>query len=179
MSEGLPPALAEDGDRIVAGVRGGAGGAGHVAGAGGTGGLGRRRFVRWLLGFSIVSSLAMIVTPIIGFLIPSRTATAGGGGRVLAGTLESLPVGSGAVVAVGAKPAIVVNTPGGVKAYSAICTHLGCIVAWDAAATTIVCPCHDGRFNPATGAVVSGPPPAPLPPLTIAVEGDEIYIVTG
>jgi len=148
-------------------------------GAGGSGGFGRRRFVSWLLGFSVVSSLAMIVTPIIGFLIPSRTSSGAEGGRVLAGTLATLPVGSGAVVAVGSKPAVVVNTAAGVKAYSAICTHLGCIVAWDATTSTIVCPCHDGRFNPATGAVVSGPPPAPLPPLATAVEGDEIYIVTG
>ena len=68
------------------------------------------------------------------------------------------------------KPAVVVNTTAGIKAYSAICTHLGCIVAWDAPANLIICPCHDGRFNPATGAVVSGPPPAPLAPLTTAVE---------
>ena len=143
------------------------------------GGFGRRRFVRYLLGFSIVSSLAMIVTPIVGFLIPTKTASGTEGGRVLAGTLDTLPVGSGTVVAVGAKPAVVVNTTAGVKAYSAICTHLGCIVAWDAPASLIICPCHDGRFNPATGAVVSGPPPAPLTPLTTAIEGNDIYIVTG
>jgi cytochrome b6-f complex iron-sulfur subunit len=148
-------------------------------GAGESRGFGRRRFVRYLMGFSVVSSLAMIVTPIVGFLIPTRTSSAAGGGRVLAGSLEALPVGSGAVVAVGSKPAVVVNTAAGVKAYSAICTHLGCIVAWDGAAGTIVCPCHDGRFNPATGAVVSGPPPAPLEPLTTTVEGSDIYIVTG
>jgi cytochrome b6-f complex iron-sulfur subunit len=88
-------------------------------------------------------------------------------------------VGSGAVVAVGSKPAIVINTAEGVKAYSAICTHLGCIVTWDETAKVIVCPCHDGRFNPATGAVVSGPPPAPLATLTIAIDGKDIYIVTG
>ena len=68
---------------------------------------------------------------------------------------------------------------GGVKAFSAICTHLGCIVLWDEAASNIVCPCHDGRFNPATGAVMSGPPPAPLPQLTTVVEGNDIFIVTG
>ena len=170
MSDGFTPALEDDGGRAVADAR---------AGAGGPQGLGRRRFIRWLLGFTIVSSLAMIVTPIVGFLIPSRTSTAAAGGRVLAGTLDALPVGSGAVVAIGSKPAVVVNTASGVKAYSAICTHLGCIVAWDGAANTIVCPCHDGRFNPATGAVVSGPPPAPLAPLTTVVEGNDIYIVTG
>ncbi|HEX5591102.1 MAG TPA: Rieske (2Fe-2S) protein [Candidatus Limnocylindrales bacterium] len=142
-------------------------------------GFGRRRFIRYLMSFSIVSSLAIVVTPIIGFLIPTKSASGTAGGRVLAGTLETLPVGTGAVIAVGSKPAIVVSTATGVKAYSAICTHLGCIVLWDEAAGAIICPCHDGRFNPATGAVVSGPPPAPLAPLATAVEGNEIYIVTG
>jgi Rieske Fe-S protein len=44
---------------------------------------------------------------------------------------------------------------------------------------TIVCPCHDGRFSPESGAVVSGPPPAALAPVTVSVEGDEIYLVGG
>jgi cytochrome b6-f complex iron-sulfur subunit len=139
----------------------------------------RRRFLKFLMSFSVVSSIAMTITPIVGFLAPSKTANAGAGGKVLAGTLDTLPVGKGAVVAVGSKPAIVVNTAGGVRAFSAICTHLGCIVLWDETAGNIVCPCHDGRFNPATGAVMSGPPPAPLPPLTTVVEGNDIFIVTG
>jgi cytochrome b6-f complex iron-sulfur subunit len=139
----------------------------------------RRRFVRFLMGFSIVSSIAMVITPIVGFLIPAKTASGGAGGKVLAGTLDTLPVGAGTVVSVGSKPAIVIDTAAGVKAYSAICTHLGCIVMWDDTAQNIVCPCHDGRFNPASGAVISGPPPAPLPVLNAVVEGNDIYIVTG
>lgn len=142
-------------------------------------GFSRRRFVRFLMGFSVVSSIAMVLTPIVGFLIPAKTASGGAGGKVLAGTLDTLPAGSGTVVSVGSKPAIVINTAAGVKAYSAICTHLGCIVMWDETAGNIVCPCHDGRFNPATGAVISGPPPAPLAPFTTAIEGNDIYIVTG
>ncbi|MCA9868828.1 MAG: Rieske 2Fe-2S domain-containing protein, partial [Anaerolineae bacterium] len=43
-----------------------------------------------------------------------------------------IPVGHGEVVAVDDKPVVVVNTEqGGIKAYSAICTHLGCISKWD------------------------------------------------
>lgn len=141
--------------------------------------LSRRRFVKFLMSFSVVSSIAMVITPVVGFLIPTKTAGGGAGGKVLAGTLDTLPVGKGAVVAIGSKPVIVVNTAGGVKAYSAICTHLGCVVLWDETANNIVCPCHDGRFNPATGAVMSGPPPAPLAPLTTTIEGNDIYIVTG
>jgi Rieske Fe-S protein len=170
MSDGLPP----PGTAASVTTREGVG-----DGTAGPRGFGRRRILRYLLGFSVISSIAMVVTPIVGFLIPTKTSSSAAGGRVLAGSLETMPIGAGAVVAVGSKPAVVVNTTAGVKAYSAICTHLGCIVAWDGAINLIVCPCHDGRFNPATGAVVSGPPPAPLTPLTTAVEGNDIYIVTG
>jgi cytochrome b6-f complex iron-sulfur subunit len=141
--------------------------------------IGRRRFLRYLLSFSVVSTIAMVLTPVVGFLIPSKTATSAAGGKVLAGTVQDIAIGKGKVVAFAGKPAIVLNTAQGVKAYSAICTHLGCIVAWDETVRLIVCPCHDGRFNPATGAVVSGPPPSPLAPITAKVEGDQIFLVTG
>lgn len=138
----------------------------------------RRRFLAALAGFSVVSTLAMIATPIIGFLIPPRTSGAAAGGKVLVATMADIPPGQGKVVPVGSRPTIVVNTEQGVKAYSAICTHLGCIVTWDDGNSTIVCPCHDGRFNPTTGAVQSGPPPTGLAPAEVSVEGDEIYIVS-
>ena len=141
--------------------------------------MGRRRFVRMLLGFSVFSTLAMVVTPIVGFLIPPRTVGAGAGGRVLAATTADLPIGHGKVVAMGSKPVIVVNTAAGVKAYSAVCTHLGCIVGYDTTSNHIVCPCHDGHFNPASGGVISGPPPQPLPPVPVAVEKDQIFLVSG
>jgi cytochrome b6-f complex iron-sulfur subunit len=141
--------------------------------------MGRRRFIRTLLGFSVVSTLAMVVTPIVGFLIPPRTAGAGAGGRVLAATTTDLPIGSGKVVAMGSKPVMVVNTTGGVKAYSAVCTHLGCIVGYDTTSNHIVCPCHDGHFSPANGGVISGPPPRPLPLVEVTVEKDQIFLVSG
>jgi Ferredoxin subunits of nitrite reductase and ring-hydroxylating dioxygenases len=140
--------------------------------------MGRRRFIRLILGFSAFSTVAMVVTPIVGFLVPPKAVGAGAGGRVLAGTTADLPIGSGKVVAMGSKPVIVVNTTAGVKAYSAVCTHLGCIVGYDATSSQIVCPCHDGHFNPASGAVVSGPPPRPLPPIGVAVEKDQIFLVS-
>jgi Rieske Fe-S protein len=136
----------------------------------------RRQVLRWLAGLTIFSSIAMILTPVVGFLVPPKGGGAAGGGKVLVGTTADIPAGGGAVVAMGSKPAIVVNTDQGVKAYSAICTHLGCVVAWNDLVGVIQCPCHDGRFDPNSGAVVSGPPPAPLPPLTVSVEGDQIFL---
>lgn len=142
------------------------------------GDAGRRRFLRWLLGFSIVSTMAMILTPVIGFLIPPKTGQAGTGGRVEVGPTADLPVGTGKVVAMGSKPVMVVNTDAGVKAFSAVCTHLGCIVIWDPTSGQIICPCHDGRFSATNGAVISGPPPQPLAPVGVAVDDDKIFLVS-
>lgn len=141
-------------------------------------GVPRRRFLRFLVGFSAVSMLAMIAAPIVGFLLPPRTTGAGGGGKTLVGTIADIPLGQGKVVPVGSTPAIIINTEQGVKGFNAICTHLGCIVAWDQGAGNIVCPCHDGRFNATSGAVVSGPPPSGLAPVEVSVEGEEIYVVS-
>jgi len=142
----------------------------------------RRRFLRFLLGFSVISTIGMIAAPIVGFLIPPKTNGAGAGGKVLAGTTADIPAGTAKVVPVGSKPVIVTNTEAGILAYSAVCTHLGCIVGFDTTVKHIVCPCHDGHFNPANGAVISGPPPRPLASVAVSLEGalkDQIFLVPG
>lgn len=136
----------------------------------------RRRFVRLLLGWSIVSTLSIVVAPVIGFLIPPRQPAAGGG-RLLVGTTDDIGPGRSKVVALGAKPVIVLNSPQGMKAFSAVCTHLGCIVGYDASKNPdIVSPCHDGHFNAVNGTVISGPPPAPLKEYRVAVEKNQVYV---
>lgn len=139
--------------------------------------IGRRGFVRYLLGFSIVSTIVGVLTPIFGYLWPPARSTQAGGGRTLVGTTSDIPPGEGKVLPVNDKPVIVVHTQDGqVRAFSAICTHLGCVVEWEDQRQFILCPCHDGRFNALTGAVISGPPPAPLPAMTVVVEEENIYV---
>jgi len=140
----------------------------------------RRTFIQALVGFSVVASLGGVLIPIIAYLWPSAQRTATKGERVTVGDEKDLPVGQGKVVSAGDKPVIVVHTAqAGVKAYSAVCTHLGCIVEWQPSRGFIQCPCHDGRFNPATGAVISGPPPQPLPPVQVSIENGKIYVEVG
>ncbi|GAA0349373.1 Rieske (2Fe-2S) protein [Bacillus horti] len=61
------------------------------------------------------------------------------------------------------------------KAYQNACTHLKCPVFWDGNDQQLVCPCHHGFFDVATGAPTAGPPRRPLPEITIDVEGSEIF----
>jgi len=62
-----------------------------------------------------------------------------------------------------------------VTALSSTCTHLGCRVSWDSAAKQLKCPCHGGVYD-RTGAVIAGPPPAPLAMITTRVDGDQVFI---
>ncbi|HEY6202459.1 MAG TPA: FAD-dependent oxidoreductase [Candidatus Limnocylindria bacterium] len=72
-------------------------------------------------------------------------------------------------------PVMVGRVGSAVRALSAMCTHQGCTVAWDAAASGFSCPCHGGRFDQA-GAVVNGPPTRPLRAVRSTVEGPDIVL---
>jgi len=54
-------------------------------------------------------------------------------------------------------------------AFSAVCTHAGCPVQFDPSNVQFVCPCHGGVFDARTGAVLQGPPPAPLQSIPVHV----------
>ena len=95
----------------------------------------------------------------------------------MVGTLEDFPPGVGKVVAVNNDPVIVVNTRQGIRVFSAVCTHLGCVVLdKKPGAAYIACPCHDGWFNPLNGAVIDGVPPRPLPAYELTVNDGKIYV---
>ncbi len=72
--------------------------------------------------------------------------------------------------------AILINTPAGeLKAFSATCTHLGCIVQYRSDLSQIWCACHNGHFD-LNGKNVEGPPPRPLEEYVVNVRGDQIIV---
>ncbi|MBV9019531.1 MAG: Rieske 2Fe-2S domain-containing protein [Ktedonobacteraceae bacterium] len=73
--------------------------------------------------------------------------------------------------------AILINLPGkGLVAYRDECTHLSCAVLYQGNGK-LHCPCHEGLFDAATGAVLAGPPTRPLPLIQLAVHNGTIYAV--
>jgi menaquinol-cytochrome c reductase iron-sulfur subunit len=60
-------------------------------------------------------------------------------------------------------------------AFSSVCPHLGCSVAWHDEKNNFVCPCHNGQFT-AEGKLLSGPPPRGLDQLEIKVEGGMLMV---
>ena len=102
---------------------------------------------------------------------PATSGTASGSAPVLT-TTAKVPVGSGEIIT----PANVVvtqPTAGSFKAFSAVCTHQGCIVG-SISNGAIHCPCHGSAFSIKDGSVVNGPATRPLPPVAIKVDGTSI-----
>lgn len=89
--------------------------------------------------------------------------------------LSELPVGRTKAITYGGVPALVMRTPESIRAFSMICTHLGCTVEWQADKKEFYCPCHDGRYDE-FGDVLAGPPPIPLEQIPVRVEGETVTV---
>jgi Rieske Fe-S protein len=76
---------------------------------------------------------------------------------------------------------ILVNINGEYKAYSSVCPHLNCSVQWmpeKSEKEKLFCNCHNGSFDPASGAVTGGPPPKGLTVFTIEKRGTDIFLLS-
>jgi Rieske Fe-S protein len=104
---------------------------------------------------------------------PAWGAGASGSTQGLTAKAADIPIGSGKVFP-DAQTVITQPKKGEFKAFSAVCTHQGCLV--DAVTTTINCPCHGSTYSITDGAVVNPPAPKPLPPKTIKVSGDTLTV---
>jgi thiosulfate dehydrogenase (quinone) large subunit len=110
---------------------------------------------------------------------PSRTAHPLPAGAVRLGSSSQLPRGHAATYRDphdGSPDIVVRQADGSLTAFSAICTHAGCEVAYQG--NGFYCPCHGSEFDARTGAVLRGPAATPLPRRRIVERRGSIYAIT-
>jgi cytochrome b6-f complex iron-sulfur subunit len=133
----------------------------------------RRKFLFIMLGGLGALIGAASAWPVFRFLAPHDT---GSGSAQVSVPRGDVTTGKAHFFQYRGKPAVVLQpAPGDFVALSAVCTHLGCVVAWQEQAGEFLCPCHGGRFSSA-GQVLGGPPPKALETLAVELDGDQLRI---
>lgn len=136
--------------------------------------MGRRQFMN-LLTFGSITGVALVALyPVVKYFIPPSSGGAGGGvtakdalgNDVIVSEFLAEHNGGDRTLAQGLKgdpTYIVVKEDKTVANYgiNAVCTHLGCVVPWNASEDKFICPCHGSQYD-ATGKVVRGPAPLSL-----------------
>jgi cytochrome b6-f complex iron-sulfur subunit len=134
-----------------------------------------RRWVNILLGGGVVASVVSFLYPAIRYILPPPVAESTSN-SVVAAKVGELKNNNGKVFRFGSEPAILIHLASGqYRAFTAVCTHLGCTVQYRSDLQMIWCPCHNGMYN-LTGRNVSGPPPRPLQEYGVHVQGDDIVV---
>ena len=136
----------------------------------------RRNFLNWFLGTTAGAFIVSVTYPLSRYLIPPQVEESTA--RTVTLTLKPTEVkqNTGQIFRFGSQPGILVRTPNDeLKAFSAACTHLACIVQYRSDISQIWCACHNGHFD-LSGRNVEGPPPKPLEEFLVNVRGDQIVV---
>jgi cytochrome b6-f complex iron-sulfur subunit len=136
--------------------------------------LGRRQFMNVLLLGAASSAVGGMLYPVVKYFIPPSSGPAGGGiiaknelgNDVVASQFLESHTPNARVLVQGLKgdpTYLVVKENGALADYgiNSVCTHLGCVVPWNASENKFMCPCHGSQYD-ATGKVVRGPAPLSL-----------------
>lgn len=139
----------------------------------------RRSFINYFLGGSFAAWFGFVVYPVAAYLKPPKENDSNVS-AVKIDEVVNFPAGSGRVVPFGRKPALVIRVGNGsgsedFKAFIATCTHLDCTVQYRKELNGIFCACHNGMYD-LNGKNISGPPPRPLHPLKVNVQGGSIFL---
>jgi len=136
--------------------------------------MNRREF---LLNLGVISSLCLAgvigVAHVFRYLLSRMEAISYR--KVRAAALAEVPSGQSLPKTINGVPFILVNRNGTIRAFSAVCTHLGCLVYWRPEKQDFYCPCHGGIFD-ADGKNIAGPPPRPLDEYEVEVKDGIIYV---
>lgn len=136
--------------------------------------LTRRGLLDWIIRICSAVTAVALVVPALTYLWPV-TRSGPVKTREEVGDEAGWGVWQAKKVSVGGKPVLVVRADKGFLAFSAVCTHLGCLVEFNAVKRDIECPCHAGSFD-LEGRVIGGPPPRPLPLANVSVAEGKVYV---
>ena len=137
---------------------------------------GRRNFLNWFLSTTAGAFLVSVTYPLSKYLIPPEVTESTASTVTLSIKPNDVKANSGQIFRFGSQPAILVkDTNGELKAFSAVCTHLACIVQYRSDISHVWCACHNGHFD-LNGRNVEGPPPKPLEQYVVNVRADQIVV---
>src|ERR1039457_1503666 len=111
-------------------------------------------------------------SPAAGASSAGAASSAGTSAPAVLASTADIPVGGGKVLT---DKKIVITQPqaGSFHAFTAICTHQGCVVS-TVSGGTINCPCHGSKYSSVNGSVVNGPATLPLAAVSIKVQDTSI-----
>ena len=136
----------------------------------------RRRWLTWFLSTSVGLFLIAVLYPVSRYLMPPQIEESPARTVRLAVTPAEVKPNSGQIFKFGSRPGLLIRTPSGeLRAFSAICTHLACIVQYRPDLGHIWCACHNGHFD-LNGKNSAGPPPRPLERYIVKVQQERIVV---
>jgi cytochrome b6-f complex iron-sulfur subunit len=152
--------------------------------------MGRRQFMNFLTFGAITGTALGGLYPVIQYFVPASSGGAGGGivakdalgdDIVVSEYLTTHAAGDRSLAQglKGDPTYVVVKDDGTIENYgiNAVCTHLGCVVPWNAGQNKFMCPCHGSQYD-ATGKVVRGPAPLSLALAHADVKDDKLVFST-
>jgi cytochrome b6-f complex iron-sulfur subunit len=135
----------------------------------------RRDFLKRAFALWGLISAVPVVGMLAQYLTPGKAATTRE--TVMVGKTDDIPADTPKIFRFNKEPVVVLLNPAGqYKAFSARCTHLGCVVQFQTeGGPHFGCNCHGSQFD-MSGKNVAGPAPRPLAPFRVNLDGKSIYL---
>jgi cytochrome b6-f complex iron-sulfur subunit len=135
----------------------------------------RRDVVKLLAAAWALLAAVPVLRALFEYLAPRAETVARGATIPAPGAME-LTAGTARIIRFQREPVILVRTTAGqFKAFSARCTHLGCVVEYVSDPPHFACHCHGSIFD-ADGVNRAGPASRPLPPFKVSVSDDQVFL---
>jgi len=148
--------------------------------------MGRRQFMNLLMVGTGTGAILGMLYPVVNYFIPPASGSSAGGVTARDALGKNIQVTNfvethnpgDRVLAQGLKgdpTYIIVEEDKSLATFglNAVCTHLGCVVPWNASENKFMCPCHGSQYN-SEGKVVRGPAPLSLALVHATVQDDKI-----